>query len=276
MASSPIKTFRDLTVPTIGFGTWELCDDEARDGVEDALAAGYRLIDTAEIYDNEEEVGEGLRRSGVPRTQVFLTTKVWWTHLQPDDVATALDGSLERLGVDHVDLTLVHWPNPAVPLADTLGALERLVEVGKSKAFGVSNFPPDLLAEALDAAPGVVCNQVEYHPFLGQEPLKTMAEERDVFLTAYSPLARGQVGEDETLIEIGRAHGKSPFQVALRWLVDQPRVVAVPRSADPEHRRKDLEIFDFELDDEERARIDALSPDDGGRRLIDPDFGPNW
>jgi 2,5-diketo-D-gluconate reductase B len=180
--------------------------------------------------------------------------------------------SLRRLGTDYLDLLLIHWPDETVPLADTLGALMQLVEERRVRHPGVSNFPPRLLREALDLAP-VLTDQVEYHPFLGQEELLAMCADRDCLLTAYAPLGHGKVPRDETLTEIGRAHGKSAGQVALRWLLDQERVLAVPKSSSEKRRRENFEVFDFELTEQDRARIDALPKD---RREFDPGWAPEW
>ena len=265
-----------IDIPKIGLGTWELQGDEGRAAVESALAAGYRHLDTAEMYENESMVGEAIRRSGVPRDELFVTTKIWWTHLEADAVSRAVEGSLRRLGLDEVDLLLVHWPNPSVPLAETLGAFQELRDEGKTRAIGVANFTPRLLAEALEIAPELVTNQVEYHPYLGQKPLLDLVAERGLTLTAYCPLGRGEVSDDETLAEIARDHGRSPQQVALRWLVEQPGVLAIPRSSSAEHQLENIDIWGFELTDEERRRIGALAPAAGGRRLIDPAFAPDW
>jgi 2,5-diketo-D-gluconate reductase B len=263
---------KGVGVPAIGFGTWLVTGQDATDGVRDALEIGYRQIDTARAYENEREVGRGIAESGVPRDEIFLTSKV------PHDEATAAevdrdaDESLERLGVDSLDLLLLHWPNPEVPLEETLTAMSKVREDGRTRQIGVSNFPAGLLRQALDVAP-VFCDQVEYHPFLGQGRLLDLARERDLLVTAYSPLAHGRVPHDETLTEIGEAHGKNAGQVALRWLLDQPNVSPIPKASSHERRVENFEVFDFSLSDDERARIDALPKDD---RQIDPDFSPDW
>jgi 2,5-diketo-D-gluconate reductase B len=187
-------------------------------------------------------------------------------------VRPSAEGSLERLQVDCVDLLLLHWPNDAVPLEETLGALIDLREDSLIKHFGVSNFPAGMLREALQVA-AIFADQVEFHPFLGQDALVELAAERDFMVTAYSPLARGKVPRDATMREIGEAHGKSAGQVALRWLLDKPNVCAIPKASSHERRVENFEVFDFELSDDERARIEALPKDE---RVIDPRWAPDW
>jgi 2,5-diketo-D-gluconate reductase B len=235
---------------------------------------GYRHIDTAQMYGNEAEVGQGLADSDVPRDRVFLTTKVWMDRLHDGDLRASVEESLRKLGTGDVDLLLIHWPNPEVPLGESLRAMQDLQAEGKVKYTGVSNFPVELMREALERkGADIVCNQVEYHPFLSQQPVLDYARDHGLFVTAYCPLAKGRAVQDPTLTEIGRKHGKSPAQVALRWLVQQDKVAAIPKAAKPEHARANLEIFDFELDAEDRARIGRL---DGRTRLINPSWAPQW
>lgn len=252
-------------MPALGLGTWELRGDDCTRAVEHALALGYRHLDTAQGYANEAEVGAGMRRSGVPRDDVFLTTKVRPRFFRHDDLLESTEASLVALGVDDVDLLLLHWPNPEVPLEETLGALHEARERGLARHVGVSNFAPSLLRRSLAAGP-TLTDQVEYHPFLAQERLLALAEAHDLLITAYSPVARGRVFDDPTLRAIGERHGKGPAQVTLRWLLQQPRVVAIPKAASPEHQASNLDVFDFELDDEEMRRISALAR---GERLVD-------
>jgi 2,5-diketo-D-gluconate reductase B len=259
-------------VPGLGFGTNGLTGNGCKEAVKDALEIGYRQIDTAESYDNEEDVGRALRESPIARDRIFLTTKVWYDKLRHDDFLAAANASLRRLGTDYVDLLLIHWPNSSLPLQEPLDALMELKQEGKARHIGVSNFTPSLLEEALEHAP-VICDQVEYHPHLSQERLLERVREHDLMLTAYSPLARGKVGGDSVLRDIGERHGKSPVQVALRWLLQQPRVAAIPRSSSAEHRRSNFEIFDFELSDAEMGRIFDCADED---RLIDPPWAPDW
>lgn len=265
-------TIQGTAVPALGFGTWQLSGEACRRAVEDALAIGYRHIDTAQMYRNEEHVGQALRNADVPRSEIFLTTKIWRDNLRPDDVSTSFEASLRRLKTDYVDLLLIHWPHDAVPLEATLAAMRRFQEAGMARHLGVSNFTPTLVRKALGLVP-IFCNQVEYHPFLRQDELRSMAREHDFLLTAYSPLAQGTVMKDEALREIAEAHGKTAAQVTLRWLVEQDHVAAIPKAASHAHRKANFEIFDFELTHDERQRLDARAQ---GRRLVDPDFAPAW
>lgn len=265
-------TIQGQRVPALGLGTWQLRGDDCREAVRDALELGYRHIDTAQGYDNEEEVGRGLQDAGVAREEVFLVTKVRPSLFARDKLLASAEESLRKLRVDYLDLLLLHWPNPEVPLEETLNAMRRLQESGSVHHVGVSNFPPGLTKEASTHV-ALFANQVEYHPFLGQEQLLEMVREQDFMLTAYSPLAQGLVHGDETLRDIGRSYGKSPAQVALRWLLEQEGVAAIPKAAKAEHRRGNLEVFDFALSDEDKARIDALPKD---QRLVDPDGAPDW
>jgi len=259
-------------VPALGFGTWLMEGEDAAEGVRDALEVGYRQIDTARAYWNEREVGRGIADSGVPRDEIFLTTKVPHDEATAGEVERAAEESLERLAVDQLDLLLLHWPNPDVPLEETLTAMNAIREDGRTRHIGVSNFPPGLLEQALELAP-VFCNQVEYHPFLDQSRLLEVARANDVLVTAYSPLAHGRVPEDETLARIGRNHGKSAGQVALRWLLDQPGVSPIPKASSHERRAENFDVLDFALTDDERAEIDALPKN---VRTANPAWAPDW
>jgi 2,5-diketo-D-gluconate reductase B len=263
---------RGVSVPALGFGTWLVTGQDATDGVREALEIGYRQIDTARAYENEREVGRGIAESGVPRDEIFLTTKVPHDEATAAEVERDAEQSLERLGVDHLDLLLLHWPNPEVPLEETLNALNKVREDGRTKNFGVSNFPAGLLEQALQIAP-VFCNQVEYHPFLDQSRLLDLARANDVLITAYSPLAHGKVPGDETLTQIGDSYGKSAGQVALRWLLDQPGVSPIPKASSRGRREENFDVFDFQLSDEDRAAIAKL-PKDG--RTANPPWAPDW
>jgi 2,5-diketo-D-gluconate reductase B len=257
-------------IPTLGFGTWRLSGRACSDGVADALAAGYRHIDTAAMYDNEEDVARGMR--GTERSDVWLATKVWPDDLEPDRVRASLEESLRRLATDYVDLFLIHWPNPRVPLAATLEAMTTLRDEGLTREIGVSNFTAAQFREAIDLAP-VIVNQVEYHPFLSQDAVLEVCRERDVELTAYRPLAKGDVAEDPVIAEIAAAHDATPAQVALAWLIGQERVSAVPKASSPERRRENLAALELELAPEERAQIDALPKDN---RHVETEWSPEW
>jgi 2,5-diketo-D-gluconate reductase B len=259
-------------IPKLGFGTWRLSGRECSDGVADALAAGYRHVDTAATYGNERDVGSGMRASGVGRGEVWLTTKVWPDELEPDRVRASLERSLRALGTDYVDLYMIHWPNPRMPLADTLAAMTALRDEGRTREIGVSNFTSAQFREALDLAP-VIVNQVEYHPFLDQSAVIEVCRERDVELTAYRPLVKGEALENPVIVEIAAAHDVTPAQVTLAWLVGQERVSAVPKASSPERRRENLGALRLELSAEERAAIDALPKD---RRAVETKWSPEW
>ncbi|HVS01453.1 MAG TPA: aldo/keto reductase [Thermoanaerobaculia bacterium] len=259
-------------VPALGFGTWQLTGERCREAVADALAVGYRHLDTARVYDNEAAVGRGMRDAGVPREEIFLISKVGFDDLAPERVRRAGEESLRDLGTDYLDLWLVHWPPLDRPVEPTLAVMAKLVEEGAVRHLGVSNFPPSRLGRAAAAA-ALLCLQVEYHPFLGQERLLAICRRHAMALTAYSPLARGRVGDDPTLREIARRHRKTAAQVTLRWLVQQEGVAAIPKAASREHRRENFAIWDFALSGEEMAAIHAL---DRGRRYVDPSFAPDW
>jgi 2,5-diketo-D-gluconate reductase B len=259
-------------VPALGFGTWLLTGEDAADGVRDALEIGYRQIDTARAYENEREVGRGIAASGVPRDEIFLTTKVPHDDATASEVEQDAEQSLERLGVDRLDLLLLHWPNPDVPLEETLGAMEKVRNQGLTRHIGVSNFPAGLLQRAIQVAP-IFCNQVEYHPFLDQSRLLDVARQHDVLITAYSPLAHGRVPGDPTLTRIGDNDGKTAGQVALRWLLDQPGVSPIPKASSHARRVENFDVFDFTLSGNERAEIDALPKD---VRTANPPWAPDW
>lgn len=241
----------------MGLGTYRLSGEECTRAVERALALGYRHIDTAQMYRNEDEVGRGLENSGVDREEVFLVTKVWPSDFSHDDVVRKTRESLRQLRTDHVNLLLMHWPSQDVPLEETLGAMTELKEEGRVKHIGVSNFPPQMVEKAARHTE-VFCNQVEYHPYKAQDDLLEQAKEIDYLLTAYQPIARGEILDDETLREIGEAHGKTPAQVALRWLIQQEKVAAIPKATSEEHLRSNLDVFDFDLSNEEMGRIFGL------------------
>uniref|UniRef100_A0A7V3YMZ5 Aldo/keto reductase n=1 Tax=Candidatus Caldatribacterium californiense TaxID=1454726 RepID=A0A7V3YMZ5_9BACT len=246
-------------VPVIGLGTWDLRGDEGYRAVLSALSLGYRHIDTAEFYDNEREVGRAIRDSGVPREDIFLTTKVWYTHLHFQDLVHSCEESLRKLGTDYVDLYLIHWPSEAVPLEESLRAMEKLHKEGKVRFIGVSNFDVALLEKArtLTTLP-ILTDQVEYHPYLSQKPLLEYCQKHRIILTAYSPLARGRLFGDPLLQDIARKYGKTVSQVVLRWLVEQDMVVAIPKAKDVKHQQENLEIFDFSLTQEEHEAIARL------------------
>jgi 2,5-diketo-D-gluconate reductase B len=266
-------TVQGVDVPKLGYGTWLVEGEDAYDGVLDALELGYRHIDTARAYGNERWVGRALADADVPRDDIWLTTKVWYEHAEPELLTRVFHEQLADLHVEYVDLLLLHWPAAEVPLRKTLGAMDALRQQGLVGHVGVSNFPSELLREALELAP-ILCDQVEHHPYLPQGPVMHECLEHDLLLTAYSPFAHGYVHEDETLRAIGARHGKSAGQVALRWLLDQPNVATIPKASSHERRAENLDVFDFELDDDERATIAALSR--RHLRTADPEWAPDW
>jgi len=266
-------TIQGVEVPKLGYGTWLVEGQDAYDGVIDALSLGYRHIDTARAYGNERWVGRALADAGVPREEIWLTTKVWYEHADPRLLRSEFEQQLADLQVERIDLLLLHWPAAETPLARTLGEMDGLREQGLVGHIGVSNFPSELLREAISLAP-IFCDQVEYHPYLPQGPVMHECLEHDLLLTAYSPFAHGYVHEDGTLQEIGARHGRSAGQVALRWLLDQPNVATIPKASSHERRAENIDVFDFELDDEERGAVAALSQ--RHLRTADPDWAPDW
>ncbi|MDO1450003.1 aldo/keto reductase [Rhodocytophaga aerolata] len=264
-------TIQQAQVPALGFGTWQLNGPACRDSVAAALTLGYRHIDTAEMYGNEEFVGEGIRASGIPRHEVFLTTKIWYTNLAEKAVVQACEQSLKKLQTDYVDLLLIHWPNPAIALSETLGAMQTLQQQGKVKHMGVSNFPTTLLKEALQYG-SIFCNQVEYHPFLSQQKLIDLCKANEILLTAYCPIAKGEVNDHPVLQKIAQTHGKTPVQVTLRWFMQQ-EVAAIPKASSAKHQQSNFNIFDFELSPAEMQAIFSLAQ---GKRLVNPTHAPAW
>lgn len=254
-------TTQDAELPPLGFGTYRLGGYTCFDAVQTALDAGYRHIDTAMAYENEAVVGRAIETSPVDRDDVFVTTKLkgYPEFLEYDKLLEIAEGCLERLGMDHVDLLLLHWWHPSGDMEEVFSAMSRLVAEGKARNIGVSNFSTDQLQTALRVSDApIVTNQVEYHPYFEQDELLEFCQENDVLLTAYSPLAEGQLVNDDTLATIGRPHGKSAAQVALRWLIQQENVVTIPRAATPSHARENIDVFDFELTDREMHRIADL------------------
>ena len=251
------QTIKGEKVPSLGLGTYRLTGEACERAVERALSMGYRHVDTAQMYGNEAEVGRGIAASGVDCTEIFLTTKVWPDDFAHERVIQKTRESLKKLGTDRIDLLLMHWPSERVPLEETLGAMRGLQEEGSVLHVGVSNFSPALVEETSQYAE-VFCNQVEYHPYRSQDALLAQAREMDYLLTAYRPLSRGGVEDDATLQEIGEGHGKSAAQVALRWLVQQEKVSAIPKATGEEHLGANLNVFDFELSAEEMNRVSSL------------------
>jgi diketogulonate reductase-like aldo/keto reductase len=264
-----------VRIPALGLGTYQLTGRLATERVAEALALGYRHVDTAQMYGNEAEVGAGLRAAAVPRQDVFLTTKIWPDNFRAPALLRAAEASVKALGTEP-DLLLLHWPSPAVPLAETIGALNEARQRGLARQIGISNFTVELIraAVALSAAP-LIANQVEYHPWLDQGAVLAELRRQGMALIAYSPLAQGRVFGERVLARIGEAHGRTPGQVALRWLIQQPGVSAIPRSSKPSHLAANFAALDFSLSDKEMAAIDALGGARG--RLVSPaGVAPEW
>jgi 2,5-diketo-D-gluconate reductase B len=269
-ASVPAVEAKGARIPLIGLGTWDLRGRVCARVVEQALRLGYRHVDTAEMYDNEREVGEGLRASGVRRNEVFVTTKIWPSHFAPRELERAARDCLVRLRLTEVDLMLLHWPNPQIPLSETLGALDKVKRDGLARHIGVSNFAVALLEEALaTSTEPLVCNQFECHPFLDQSKLIAACRQHGVAVVAYSPIAQGRVRGDEILTAIGAAHKKTAAQVSLRFLVQQD-IVVIPRTSRVERLSENAAIFDFTLSAREMADIAGLARRDG--RLVNFSF----
>jgi diketogulonate reductase-like aldo/keto reductase len=244
--------------------------------VEQALRLGYRHIDTAELYDNEREVGEGLRAAGIRRDDVFITTKIWPSHFAPRDLERSAQESLARLRLSQVDLLLLHWPNPQIPLRDTLGALCKVKRAGLARHIGVSNFTVALVQEAVKLTDEpLVCNQIEVHPFIDQSKVIAACRKYGMAIVAYSPIARGGVTGHKVLARIGKTHGKTAAQVSLRFLV-QEAIAVIPRTSRLERLAENLAIFDFELSEPEMAEIARLASHDG--RIVDYAYSgsPQW
>ena len=259
-------------MPMVGLGTWKNSDPEAcAESVATALDTGYRHIDTAQAYGNEAAVGDGIKQAAVDREDVFLATKIWIDNLAYDDVLETADASLDRLGVDSVDLLYVHWPSRTYEAEDTLAAFNELYDQGKIDRIGVSNFEPEQLAEAIELSDApIFANQVEIHPLLQQEELREVCADHDVELVAYSPLARGEVFDIPEIESIADDHGVSPAQISLAWLRHHG-ITAIPKATSGEHIRDNWASLSVSLSDAEIDTIDSIDTTD---RRVDPDFGP--
>lgn len=254
------ESVRDVELPKIGLGTWQLTGGTCRQSVRQALEMGYRHIDTAQAYGNEREVGQAIAESSVARDEIFLTTKVQPSNRDRQSIVESAMESVAKLGVESVDLLLIHWPHPLANVAEVVRGLNACRRRGVTRHIGVSNYSVDQLrtAQAASQAP-ILTNQVQFHPYHPQRDLRAYCRAHDVLLTAYSPLARGGVLRDATLREIGVRYGKSPAQVALRWAIQQEGVVAIPKATSEDHLRANLDVFDFELTDPEMVRIERPS-----------------
>ncbi len=275
-ASTPAVEAKGARIPLLGLGTWDLRGRVCARVVEQALRLGYRHVDTAEMYDNEREVGEGVHAAGIKRNDVFVTTKIWPSHFAPHELERAARDCLVRLRLSQVDLLLLHWPNPQIPLAETLGALGKVKRDGLARHIGVSNFTVALIEEAAKASgEPLVCNQFECHPFLDQSKLIAACRQHGMAVVAYSPIARGNARNDEVLARIGAKHQKTAAQVCLRFLV-QRDIVVIPRTSKVERLTENSAIFDFALGEQEMAEISRLARRDG--RIVNSAFSgqPKW
>ena len=263
-----------IALPKLGLGTFRMQGDACRAAVESALGLGYRHIDTAEMYGNEEAIGAALAASRVARNELHVTTKVWHENLAPDAIRRAFDESLKKLRLDHVDLYLVHWPARNMNLPAIFETLMKLKQEGRTRAIGVANFNIALLKTVVeDIKAPIACNQVEYHVMLDQTKLRQFLAAKSIPLVAYCPLAQGRVASDEALAAIGRKHNASGAQVALRWLLDQPGVLAIPKASRHESQKANLDALNVKLDDDDRKKIAALPKD---KRCVNPGFAPAW
>lgn len=267
--------YNGVKVPKLGLGTWKSKGQDCRQAVSEGLKMGYRHIDTAQIYDNEEDVGAGVKDSGVARSDIFLTTKVWRDKVRKKDLRQSVEESLKKLNTDYVDLLLLHWPVEDVPLQEQLKGLQDVQKKGMTRLIGVSNYPVDLLKEAREELNAdIATDQVEYHPFLSQENVLSYLKQTGMFLTAYSPLAQGEVLENTTLREIALKYGLNPVQLSILWEYQQDNVVTIPKSDKIDHMKSNLDAIEKELSDEDMTKISQLQSPKG--RLIDPDFAPEW
>ena len=262
-----IKLKSGFDMPVVGLGTWQNKGEECREAVKKAIELGYRHIDTAWVYENQKEVGEGIKESNVGREGLFITSKVWYSNLKYEEVLEQCEETLKELDLEYLDLYLIHWPNENISMEDTFRALNELVDKGKVKSIGVSNFTIDHLRKAMEFSK-ISVNQVEYHPYLNQEELLKFCKENEVVITAYSPLGHGEVLSDKVLKKIAENKGKEVAQIVLKWLV-QKGMIVIPKARGEDHLKDNFEIFDFELNDKEMEKINNL---DKGLRTCNPSF----
>lgn len=273
-----IRTAGQANIPVLGLGTWQSTGQDCIDVVSQGLKMGYEHIDTAQAYDNEKEVGQGIKQSGVARDKFFLTTKIFPDDLkfQPEKLMAAAKRSLENLDTDYVDLLLLHWPDDRVPLSETIPALCELQKQGLTRHIGVSNFNIANLTEAKKHADvPIVVNQVEFHPFIKQQTLQTFLNNHHILLEAYSPLARGDVFDNEIIKKIADKHGITPAQVSLAWILSDKDRVAIPKTSNPDHLQGNLDAIDVKLSADELEQIGGLARSDG-RKIEHPDYTPEW
>ena len=273
-----IRTAGQANIPVLGLGTWQSTGQDCVDVVKKALEMGYEHIDTAQAYDNEKEVGQGIKQSGVPRDKFFLTTKIFPDDMkfQSEKLAAAAKRSLENLDTDYVDLLLLHWPDDRVPLSETMPALCELQKQGLTRHIGVSNFNIANIIEAKKHADvPIVVNQVEFHPFIKQNTLQTFLNNHHILLEAYSPLARGDVFDNDIIKEIADKHNVTPAQISLAWILSDKHRVAIPKTSNPDHLQGNLDAVNVKLSAEELDKIGGLARSDG-RKIEHPDYSPVW
>ena len=263
-------------IPALGFGTFRMPDEDVQRVLPQALKLGFRHVDTAQIYKNEASVGDVIAKSGIARGDIFLTTKVWVDQYKHNDFIKSVDESLTKLKTDYVDLLLLHWPKSDVPLAERIGALNEVHKAGKVRNIGISNFNVALMDEAVKLSDAPIANnQIEYHPYLDQTKVIEAARKHGISITAYYLMADGKVPGDSVLKDIGAKHGKTAAQVALRWAVQQPDLIALSKTATESRLQENYDIFDFELSSDEMQAIFALAKADG--RIVNPGhLAPDW
>lgn len=269
--SQKIILNNNIEIPSIGFGTWQLSGDACKESVKIALESGYRHIDTAEIYENEEQVGTAIKESNIPREKLFLTSKVWQDKLNYEMVIKSCNISLKKLQTDYLDLYLIHWPDKYLNMEEILKAFKILYEERKIRAFGVSNLTINHLKDTLKITNKVnlplTINQVEFHPLFYQKELLEFCNKNDIKITAYSPLAQGEVFKNKTLIEIGKKYSKNPGQISLKWLL-QKGLIVIPKSSKKEHIINNFDLK-FNILEEDIKKIDSININE---RLVEPGF----
>ena len=273
-----IRTAGQANIPVLGLGTWQSTGQDCIDVVSQGLKMGYEHIDTAQAYGNEKEVGQGIKQSGVARDNFFLTTKIFPDDMkfEPEKLVAAAKRSLENLDTDYVDLLLLHWPDDRVPLSETIPALCELQKQGLTRNIGVSNFNIANIIEAKKYADvPIVVNQVEFHPFIKQNTLQTFLNNHHILLEAYSPLARGDVFDNEVIKEIADLHGITPAQVSLAWILSDKHRIAIPKTSNPDHLQGNLDAINVQLSADEIEKINKLARSDG-RKIKHPDYSPEW
>ena len=273
-----IRTAGQANIPVLGLGTWQSTGQDCVDVVSQALKMGYEHIDTAQAYGNEKEVGQGIKQSGVSRDKFFLTTKIFPDDMkfEPEELIAAAKRSLADLDTDYVDLLLLHWPDDRVPLSETIPALCELQKQGLTRHIGVSNFNIANIIEAEKYADvPIVVNQVEFHPFIKQKTLQTFLNNHHILLEAYSPLARGDVFDNEIIKEIADKHNVTPAQISLAWILADKHRIAIPKTSNPDHLQGNLDAIKVQLSADDIEKINGLARADG-RKIKHPDYSPEW